>query len=140
MQNCTHRLSAAGYKLTAARLAVIQALCELPDHSTSAEILKKVRELDTSIGRASVFRVLDLLCTLAIIHPTYVSASTPEYILMPENGHHAHIICPGCHKVTELESCPFETQLEQIAEENGIRLTGVIVELFSYCPACAALA
>ena len=140
VQTCLNRVAGAGYKLTDARQTVLQALCDLPGHSTSAEILAKVNALDPSIGRASVFRVLDLLCTLAIIRPTYVSASTPEYVLMPENGHHAHIICPGCHKVTELDDCPFDEQLQEIADMHGIQLTGHILELFGYCPACAALA
>jgi Fur family ferric uptake transcriptional regulator len=133
------RLSAAGYKCTPARLTVLQALCELPGHATSATILEKVHQLDASIGRASVFRVLDLLCSLAIIRPTYVTASTPEYVLMPENGHHAHIICPGCHQVTELKTCPFEDQLDEVAKNHGIKLEGHILELFGYCPNCAAL-
>jgi Fur family ferric uptake transcriptional regulator len=130
------RLSSAGYKLTLARMTVLQALCELPGHCTSAVILEKVHELDASIGRASVFRVLDLLCSLAIIRPTYVSASTPEFVLMPENGHHAHIICPECHKVTELDTCPLDFHLTQVAEEYGIALSGHILELFGYCPTC----
>jgi Fe2+ or Zn2+ uptake regulation protein len=138
-QKCIKRLSTAGYRLTSARRMVLRVICDLPGHQTSATILQKVSELDASIGRASVFRVLDLLSRLSIIRPTYVASSTPEYVLLPENGHHAHIICPGCNQVTELNSCLFDTQLQQMAQENGIQLTGHILELFGYCPACIAL-
>jgi Fur family ferric uptake transcriptional regulator len=130
------RLTAAGYKLTSARLTVLQALCDLPGHCTSAVILDKVRQLDASIGRASVFRVLELLCNLTIIRPTYVAASAPEYVLMPENGHHAHILCPGCHKVTELDSCPLDSQLANVSRELGVTFSGHILELFGYCTTC----
>ncbi len=132
----TQRLSSAGCKLTLARMTVLQALCELPGHCTSAVILEKVHELNASIGRASVFRVLDLLCSLAIIRPTYAAAGAPEFVLMPENGHHAHIVCPGCHKVTELDTCPLDSQLEQMAHQYGIALSGHILEVFGFCPTC----
>jgi Fe2+ or Zn2+ uptake regulation protein len=136
-QHCLTRLANSGNKVTAPRQVVLQALCELHGHCTSTEILQKVNELDANISRASVFRVLELFSRLAIVRPTYVNSSTPEYVLLPENGHHAHIVCPGCSKVTELSICPFESQLDQIAADYGIQLTGHILELFGYCPSCS---
>ncbi|MBI9049558.1 MAG: transcriptional repressor [Anaerolineaceae bacterium] len=134
---CMSRLSAAGYKATAARKIVLQALCELPGHCTSADVLNKVNQMGSDIGRASVFRILELFSKLSIIRPTYVNGSTPEYVLLPKNGHHAHIVCPKCNKVTELKICPFEPQLEQIAAQHEVQLTGHILELFGYCAACS---
>lgn len=134
---CLARLSDSGNKVTTPRQVVLRALCDLQGHSTSTEILAKVAELDENISRASVFRVLELFSRLSIIRPTYVNSSTPEYVLLPENGHHAHIVCPGCNKVTELSLCPFESQLDQIAADYGIQLTGHILELFGYCAACS---
>jgi Fur family transcriptional regulator, ferric uptake regulator len=134
---CLARLASSGNKVTTPRQVVLQVLCELHGHCTSTEILSKVAELDAGISRASVFRVLELFSRLAIVRPTYVNSSTPEYVLLPENGHHAHIVCPGCNKVTEISMCLFEEQLEQVAAQHGIQLTGHILELFGYCETCS---
>ena len=136
-QYCLTRLSKSGNKVTRPRQVILRALCDLHGHYTSTEILAKVAELDKNISRASVFRVLELFSRLAIIRPTYVNGSTPEYVLLPENGHHAHIVCPGCNKVTEISICHFQRELEKIAADHDIQLTGHILELFGYCAECS---
>ena len=116
------RLRDAGYKLTNARLTVLAALEEGDGHITSTELLERVTQLDASIGRASVFRTLDLFTQLNLIRPTYIDSSvTPTYVLMP-NGHHHHVICTNCNRVIEFENCGLETltqELEQSLHVHG---------------------
>ncbi|MEP6988799.1 MAG: transcriptional repressor, partial [Chloroflexota bacterium] len=69
------RLREAGHKLTNARLTVLNVLENNGGHLTSAEVLDQVDKIDSSIGRASVFRTLDLLTSLSIIRPTYMNSS-----------------------------------------------------------------
>src|SRR5687768_1251297 len=108
MSNLEHhknRLKSAGYKLTNARLGVLQAIQDLGGHCTSGEVLEKVAATDESIGRASVFRTLELLTQLGIIRPTFMESSmTPQYVMLP-NGHHHHVICTNCNRVIEFEDC-----------------------------------
>src|SRR5215510_14938316 len=109
------RLRDAGHKLTNARLTVLNVLESSGGHITSAEVLERVNAADPSIGRASVFRTLDLLTSLSIIRPTYINSSiTPTYVLLPD-GHHHHIICTNCNRVIEFEDCglgEIESKLE----------------------------
>ncbi|MEO1288751.1 MAG: Fur family transcriptional regulator, partial [Chloroflexota bacterium] len=99
------RIRDAGYKLTHARITVLQALYNLDGHCTSSEILDAVASMDESVGRASVFRTLDLLTQLNIIRPTYVDTSqTPQYVMMPD-GHHHHVICTSCNQIFEFDDC-----------------------------------
>ena len=77
------RLRDSGYKLTHARLTVLDVIQNLGGHCTSADVLDAVGTIDESIGRASVFRTLDLLTQLGIVRPTYVDTSmTPQYFFM----------------------------------------------------------
>ncbi len=70
------RLRDAGYKLTNARLTVLDALEDHDGHVTSTELLERVNALDPSIGRASVFRTLDLFTQLrSSARPTSTAAS-----------------------------------------------------------------
>jgi Fur family ferric uptake transcriptional regulator len=130
------RLRAAGHKLTHARLSVLRVLEESGGHITSAEVLERVSALDASIGRASVFRTLDLFTSLLIVRPTYIDSSvTPTYVLMPE-GHHHHIICTNCNRVIEFEDCCLSEMTAELEARLGVKLTGHLVEFYGLCDRC----
>ena len=106
------RLRKAGYKLTHARLTVLQVIEDLEGHCTSTEVLDAVTKIDESVGRASVFRTLDLLTQLGVIRPTYIDSSmTPRYVMLPE-GHHHHVICTNCNRVIEFDDCELSALTE----------------------------
>jgi Fur family ferric uptake transcriptional regulator len=130
------RLRDAGYKLTHARLTVLQALEEGDGHITSTQLLERVTEMDTSIGRASVFRTLDLFTQLNLIRPTYIDSSvTPTYVLMPD-GHHHHIICTNCNRVIEFENCGLENLTHELEQKLHVHLTGHLLEFYGVCDDC----
>jgi Fur family ferric uptake transcriptional regulator len=130
------RLRDAGYKLTHARLAVLAALEESGGHLTSGQLIDAVGKIDESIGRASIFRTLDLLTSLAIIRPTYIASSmTPTYVLMPD-GHHHHIICTECSRVIEFEHCQLDTLTAYLEQQFGCALTGHLLEFYGVCADC----
>ncbi len=131
------RLRESGNKLTRARLTVLQALESYEGHPTSAEVLKAVEALDESIGRASVFRSLDLFTQLAIIRPTYVSTGSPQYVLMP-GGHHHHIVCVSCNQTIELEDCGLDDLQQQLENRLNVQLVGHLLEFYGLCEECSA--
>jgi Fe2+ or Zn2+ uptake regulation protein len=130
------RLRDAGYKLTNARRTVLSVLCESSGHLTSAEVLERVDARDPSIGRASVFRTLDLLIDLGIVRPTYLESRSPIYVLMSSDGHHAHLICTQCDRVIELGECQVADLIAELAARHDFRLTGHLLELYGTCPDC----
>jgi Fur family ferric uptake transcriptional regulator len=131
------KLRDAGYKLTNARLTVLAALEEGDGHITSTQLLERVNQLDSSIGRASVFRTLELFTQLSIIRPTYYeSSATPTYVLMP-GGHHHHIICTNCNRVIEFENCGLEDLCDELERRHHVHLTGHLLEFYGVCDDCA---
>ena len=130
------RLREAGHKLTNARLTVLNVLENNDGHLTSAEVLEQVDNIDPSIGRASVFRTLDLLTSLSIIRPTYMNSSmTPTYVLMPD-GHHHHIVCTNCNRIIEFENCGLGTIAAELEERLHVKLTGHLLEFYGLCDKC----
>lgn len=130
------RLRDAGHKLTHARLTVLRVLEDSGGHITSAEVLDKVNAIDSGIGRASVFRTLDLLTSLLIVRPTYIDSSmTPTYVLMPE-GHHHHVICTRCNRVIEFEDCCLSDMAAELEARLHVKLTGHLVEFYGLCDNC----
>ncbi len=130
------RLRDSGYKLTHARLTVLTVIESADGHLTSAELLDRVNETDATIGRASVFRALDLFTRLSLVRPTYIDSSvTPTYVLMP-NGHHHHIICTRCSKVIEFEDCGLTPLKQELETRLHVQLTGHLLEFYGLCGDC----
>lgn len=130
------RLRNAGYKLTNARATILEVIQQLGGHCTSAEVLNRVATVDDSIGRASVFRTLDLLTQLGIIRPTYIDTSaTPQYVMMPD-GHHHHVICTNCNRVIEFEDCGLSSLESQLEKKFDMKITGHLLEFYAVCNSC----
>jgi Fe2+ or Zn2+ uptake regulation protein len=126
----------SGYKLTNARLTVLGVLETSGGHITSTELLDRVNEVDPSIGRASVFRCLDLFTRLSLVRPTYIDSSvTPTYVLMPD-GHHHHVICTNCSRVIEFEDCDLSALASELERRLDVQLTGHLLEFYGLCQDC----
>ncbi|NDJ34593.1 MAG: transcriptional repressor [Chloroflexi bacterium] len=130
------KLRTHGYRITQPRPVVIDVLTESHGHLTSAEILERVAAVDKSIGRASVFRVLDLLTSLAVIRPVYVEGRSPAYVMLTPEGHHSHIVCVTCGHVIELDTCVVDGLDEQLEEQYGVQLSGHLLEFYGTCAQC----
>ena len=129
-------LKQAGYRLTQARLTVLKVLEAEHGHITSADVLEKVERVNPAIGRASVFRTLELLTQLGIIRPTYIStSSTPTYVLM-HGGHHHHVICTECKRFFEFDDCGLEALTSNLQATLGIEISGHLLEFYGVCAAC----
>lgn len=130
------RLRDAGHKVTHARLTVLQVLEDSGGHLTSGEVLEQVNAVDSSIGRASVFRTLDLFTALLIVRPTFIdSSATPTYVLMPD-GHHHHVICTNCNRVIEFEECCLSEMAAELEARLRVKLSGHLVEFYGLCENC----
>jgi Fur family ferric uptake transcriptional regulator len=132
------KLRDAGYKLTNARLTVLNVLEQAGGHLTSAQVIDAVAHADAAIGRASVFRTLDILSNLAIIRPTFFESSiTPTYVLLPD-GHHHHIVCTNCNRVIEFEDCGLSELERRLETQYHVNLTGHLLEFYGLCSECVA--
>jgi Fe2+ or Zn2+ uptake regulation protein len=132
------KLRKAGYRITNARQVVLSVLGEEGEHLNSAQILERVENRDPAIGRASVFRTLELLTALSIIRPTYLEARSPVYVLMSPAGHHAHIICTSCQQVFELDDCHVDDLIVGLETRHSVLITGHLLEFYGLCRECSA--
>ncbi len=129
-------LKASDYRVTGPRRCVIEVLEENDGHMTSTDILEAIAARDPDIGRSSVFRTLDLLTRLGLIHPVYLdSAATPTYVLMEDGSHH-HIICRECGRLFHFDDCGLSDLIAQLEREHGIKATGHLVEIYALCETC----
>ncbi len=131
------RLRDAGHKLTQARLTVLNVLEQHDGHMTSTQVLDEMSRVAPEIGRASVFRALDLFTRLSIIRPTYIdSSTTPTYVMLPD-GHHHHFICTHCNRVIEFDDCRLGQLQGELEQKLNVRLTGHLLEFYGICDRCS---
>ena len=140
MKTTTHplvqQLRSAGYKLTPARLAVLQVIEQEGEHLEPAQILARAQAIHPAIGRATVYRTLELLTQLNIVRPIYVGEHGPTYI-RAEGGHH-HLVCSTCGLVVDFDQCVAEQMTSELAERFGFQIQSHLLEFYGLCAACQA--
>lgn len=136
-QQFKDRLRKAGYKFTQPRRRVADVLIESDSHLSAPEIIDLVSEKDTSIGRMSVYRTLELYTRLGFIRPSFQDGANARYIVVLD-GHHHHLVCQSCGRVVHFDdiACPV-TELEAHLSENyGFNIKGHLLEFFGTCTEC----
>jgi Fur family ferric uptake transcriptional regulator len=128
------QLSERGIRDTAQRRAVVEAAVRRRGRFTANDIVAELAP--RGIGRATVFRALDLLADLGILARLH-SDSHHAYTVCGTEHHH-HLICVGCDSVEEIVSESAERLVQQIAEDAGFTPEGHLLEIVGLCGACQA--
>lgn len=131
----TQALEERGYRLTAARRAILDALLAAGGHISADELTERVRPAAPRVGRMTVYRTLDLLCELGLLRPVYQDGGAAHYVLM-QDGHHHHLVCSGCRQVIEFDECALGEWTEAIGRRYGFQVEGHLVEFYGRCAAC----
>jgi len=132
------RLKREGYKITLARRAVIEALVCAPSHRTAPQLVTAVAAIEPTVGRASVYRTLDLLSELGLVQLSNLGGATASYLLSA-GGHLHHVVCRTCRKTVSFEECTVEELERDLAQRFGFQIEGHLIELYGRCEDCQNL-
>ena len=96
------------------------------------------KKLHGEIGLATVYRNLELLEKLGIIHRfDYGDGQNRYEINMGEEEHyHHHLICRKCGAIGEFHSDLLESIERRIADETGFEVTDHCLRFFGLCAKC----
>ncbi|MDP8924316.1 MAG: transcriptional repressor [Chloroflexota bacterium] len=131
------RLTREGHRLTTPRQAIIKLVAPRQDHFSAQEVWDEVRERYSGIGRATVFRTLDLLTELGVLNRIHTGDGCHRYTVC-ETTHHHHLMCVECGTVSSLEAAGIEHQIRRLATEAGFDLLTHHLELVGRCANCRA--
>lgn len=127
------------HKMTPQRRVILQTLLENPNlHLSAEELYALVKEQDSEIGLATVYRTLELLEELNILHKLYFGDGRSRYELchLQSEHHHHHLICHTCNQILEVKE-DLLNQLESLIErEHGFRIVDHRVQFYGYCTEC----
>ncbi len=96
-------LSQAGYRLTEPRRVVAELVSGRSGHFTANDLIADAQATDADIGRATIFRALDLFTELQLLERIDLPNGDHAYVPCLPGYHHHHLICQRCARVTEVE-------------------------------------
>ena len=132
LPDSTERLEDTGYRLTAPRRAVLDAISGINRPFTIEELNERL----PNIGRATVFRTIKLLQELEIVCRVPLEDGGVRYERSRSGAHHHHLICSPCGSVTEFIDPALDAAIEQNAASAGFAIEGHSVELYGRCAPC----
>lgn len=132
-------LERAGYRSSAPREAVVDAIAELGCGATAREIAERVDVGGRRIGLASVYRALELLDRLRLVQRVDLGEGVARYEPAHATGHHHHLLCDSCGNVIAFEDPGLERAIERLAHRVDFAVDTHDVTLRGECPACSSV-
>jgi Fur family ferric uptake transcriptional regulator len=130
-------LDRAGYRLTEPRRSLAALIASHNGHFTAGELVSEARAQRLGVGRATVFRTLEVLEALGAVERLDLPSGDHAYVVC-QRSHHHHVICSQCGRTNEIDDGDLRAVVNEIARRTGYRVDDHRLELFGLCPACAA--
>jgi Fur family ferric uptake transcriptional regulator len=130
-------LDRAGYRLTEPRRALASVIADQTGHFTAAELVAAAQSRRLGVGRATVFRTLEVLEALGVIERLDLPTGEHAYVGC-EPAHHHHVVCSRCGRTAEIRDANLQGVVERVARQTGYRVDEHRLELFGVCPTCLA--
>jgi Fur family ferric uptake transcriptional regulator len=134
-QTLVEALDDAGYRLTGRRRQVADLIAAREGHFTAAELLADARVRRLGIGRATVFRALDLLTELKLLERLDLPEGDHAYVTC-DPSHHHHLVCSSCGRAREVEDHGLAEAIAEIERHTGYAIDTHRLELYGRCPRC----
>jgi Fur family transcriptional regulator, ferric uptake regulator len=122
-----------GHRVTAPRKAVASLIADRQGHFTAADLLADAKRQRLRLGRATVFRSLELFTELGALERLDLPSGEHAYIAC-EPEHHHHVVCRSCGRSVEVEDSGLQSVVAEIARRSGYVIDTHRLELFGLCP------
>jgi Fur family transcriptional regulator, ferric uptake regulator len=130
-------LARAGYRRGGARTAVVELLAAQDCAATAQEIDERLRAQGRAVGRASVYRILELLAELRLVQRIELGQGIARFERAEPGGdHHHHLVCDSCGAVAPFEDPSLEQAIAGLSERLQFDVADHDVVLHGSCSAC----
>lgn len=133
------RLRTEGHQVTLARLAVIRAVATQGRPFTAGDLCEAVASTSPTVGRATVFRTLELLVEAGVLHRLHALRGDASYVMRDPartNDAHLYLICTACDGVTEIRDAALPALLASVAAREAFRAESGLLEIVGRCQSC----
>jgi Fe2+ or Zn2+ uptake regulation protein len=124
-------LTEHGYRITAPRRSVIDAVLKKPQPFTAEHLVAEM----PAIGRSTIYRTLEILASLDILARLLQPGGHPAYVV-GSPGHRHHLVCSECGSVVAFTRCPVDDILTDLGRDTEFAIQGHHLEIFGLCRNC----
>ena len=130
-------LRRSGARSGAAREAVIAYLADQLCCVSAQDVLDGLRSDGRRVGIASVYRALDQLAELGLVHRIDLGEGLTRFEpAQPGGEHHHHLVCASCGRVDTFDDPALERAISKVAGSHGYALGHHDVVLRGACGDC----
>jgi Fur family ferric uptake transcriptional regulator len=124
LDDAHRRMAAAGLRAGAARTAVVELLAREGQCLLSAQEITDRLRADGSGSAASVYRSLDELFGLGLLHRVDGRDGIARFEIAEFDRHHHHFVDDASGEVRPFTDGALEAAIEGVAERLGVELSG----------------
>lgn len=128
-------LAAHGYRLTEPRRAVVRAVLARGRPFTAEQVVADLKRTKPELGRATVYRTLEILASLDVLSRVLRADGHPAYIVGAP-GHRHHLVCSDCGAAVAFSACPVDDLVRELSRDTAFAIHGHLLEVFGLCPRC----
>jgi Fur family ferric uptake transcriptional regulator len=99
-------------------------------------LLEATGQQTPTVGRATVFRALQLLCTAEVLEQVRLADGQSVYVQGHPASHHHHLICNSCGRMKNIHSGEIGVLAENLAAREGFAAEGHTFEVYGLCAGC----
>jgi len=128
-------MHAAGHRVTPQRVMILDAVCDGGGHTTLKQVYARLRTMDPSIDRSSLYRTLKVFVRLGLV----VSAETltgETVFEIPRRQPHHHLICRTCGNEQEIGHEAIKGMVMQVSREYRFKVDMDHLVLYGVCEMC----
>jgi Fur family transcriptional regulator, ferric uptake regulator len=126
-----------GLPVTQQREAIAELVFGSDEHLSVDDIEKRLREAGDRIGKATIYRTLDLLVRSQLVAEHDFGEGFKRYEhRLSRQPEHEHLICTECGAVTEFKSREVQEIKGAVEAEYGFRASRHKLEIYGLCRSC----
>jgi Fur family transcriptional regulator, stress-responsive regulator len=128
-------LRGAGLRVTAARVALLEALRE-GDHPGVEAIASRVRDRVGHVSLQAVYEALHALTEAGLVRRIEPAGSPARFEGRVGDNHH-HVVCRSCGVVADVDCAVGAAPCLTASDDNGFSIDEAEVIYWGQCPSCS---
>ncbi len=121
---------------TPQRNLILDEYLKREEHITAEELYDIAKKRDRTIGQATVYRVLKLLCEAGLAREVDFGDGVMRYERLYGRNHHDHLVCRTCGLTVEVCDPLIEELQQRLAAQHGFVLQDHEMYLYGECEKC----
>lgn len=110
-------------------------LADRDEHFTALELIGEAKRRRLGVGRATVFRALEIFEELGLVERIDLPNGTHAYVVC-QPSHHHHVVCTNCGRTAEVGDLGLDAIADEVRSQTGFVLDSHRIELYGLCEDC----